>query len=76
MMTKEDQPKLNDWNACEYDPETKQAAYTGNNHAIATVLVGSNGKWRLCESCAALPEFRRFTKRRTITWKLENRQGE
>jgi hypothetical protein len=29
----------------------------------ATVSVGANGQWHLCESCAALPYSKRFRKR-------------
>jgi hypothetical protein len=51
---------------CEWDPETGTAALACDRHAMttpATVIVGSNGAWRLCDSCAALPEFRRLRRR-------------
>jgi hypothetical protein len=32
----------------------------------ATVVVGSTGDWHLCEDCARLPRFKRFTSRRPL----------
>jgi len=64
-------PPLADWNACEYNPQEKRAAYENELHAVATWIVGCNGKWRLCDACAALPEFKRLRKRSRITWRLE-----
>lgn len=56
------------WNGdpCEYNPEAKRAAYENEVHAQAELIVGANGKWRLCGSCAALPEFKRLRKRKVI----------
>jgi len=48
---------------CEYNPQEKRAAYDNEVHAAATTIAGSNGKWRLCDECAALPEFARLKKR-------------
>ena len=42
---------------CEYNPAAGRAAYGHELHAAAEVVVG---KWRLCASCAALPEFGRY----------------
>lgn len=54
-------------NPCEWDPRTEQAALsTLSAHDVATVTVGANGRWRLCDSCAALPIFKRFRWRRRI----------
>lgn len=50
-------------NPCEYNPEKKAAAFENEVHAQATMIVGAKGQWRLCASCAALPEFRRFKTR-------------
>ena len=30
----------------------------------ATLIVGAEGQWRLCQACSELPEFRRFKVRR------------
>jgi hypothetical protein len=48
---------------CEYNPAEKRAAYENEVHANADFVVGANGLWRLCSSCAALPEFKRLKKR-------------
>lgn len=45
---------------CEYDPKTKEAVYMDKVHAVAELIMGYNGKWRVCKSCAELPEFKRF----------------
>jgi hypothetical protein len=50
---------------CEWDPEENAPGYVGDAHnAPADVVVGSNGEWHLCSSCAALPRFKRYRKRR------------
>lgn len=51
---------------CFYVPEKKRAAYWDEVHAKATWIVGFRGKWRLCDSCAALPEFKKYRKRKKI----------
>ena len=51
---------------CEWNPRTNQPAWSNELHFRTTkaeVIVGANGQWRLCQSCAALPVFRRFRKR-------------
>jgi hypothetical protein len=51
---------------CEWDPETGTPAIDCDRHTrytIARVIVGSGGRWRLCDSCAAQPEFRRLRRR-------------
>lgn len=48
---------------CEYNPDEKRAAWENEVHAQADFVVGANGQWRLCASCAALPEFKRYRKR-------------
>lgn len=60
---------------CEYSPEHKRAAYTTEVHARADVIVGHNGKWRLCRPCAALPEFSRFRVRHEIHAVKKTRPG-
>ena len=58
---------------CEWDPRRNAPAqgipvpggyegYTGCK-ARATMFVGANGAWRLCDGCAALPRFKRYRKR-------------
>lgn len=47
---------------CEWNPATGTAANMDDpTHGVATVSVG-DGKWHLCESCAALPQFKRYKK--------------
>ena len=51
---------------CEWNPSENRAAYDIDDHYLNTparVIVGADGQWRLCESCAALPRFKRFRKR-------------
>lgn len=52
---------------CEYNPDEKRPAWDYEVHDEAEVIVGHNGKWRLCLKCAALPEFKRFRKRKLIS---------
>lgn len=52
---------------CEWDPDKDTDGVVGQEHAPAAVLVGANGEWRLCESCAELPRFARYTVRQKIT---------
>lgn len=55
---------------CEFDPSTGLASWSDSTHYLqeqATVLVGADGKWRLCQSCSELPVFRRYRKRTQIT---------
>jgi hypothetical protein len=58
---------------CEWDPEENQPArYIPDTEQSwgcpndAALIVGANGQWRLCESCAALPKFNRFRRRKPI----------
>jgi hypothetical protein len=57
---------------CEWNPHTKSLAqrrWAGDRYVYsgcaneATLSVGADGKYHLCESCAALPEFRRYRRR-------------
>ncbi len=49
---------------CEWDPKlTAPVASAKAAHARADLIVGANGRWRLCRSCAALPYFSRLRKR-------------
>ena len=53
-------------NRCDWNPVFGRAALTPSVESdcrnLAKVSLG-NGKWHLCERCAALPRFKRFTKR-------------
>ena len=52
---------------CEWNPTEKRPAFEGDpSHGEAKLAVGVDGKWHLCESCAALPEFARYRKRRPL----------
>jgi len=54
---------------CEWNPEINGPAVYGDEHnasARADVLVGADGKWRLCASCAGLTTFGRFRRRLPI----------
>lgn len=52
---------------CEWNPDADRPGLTGDRyHDDASVLVGSDGAWRLCASCAGLPRFARFRVRRPI----------
>lgn len=50
---------------CEWNPQLDRPAFVDDEelHGEATVMVGSDGKWHLCASCAALPRFARFKQR-------------
>jgi len=53
--------------ACEWNPVTSEPAKEGDvPHAAAVVSVGADGRWHLCESCAALPKFKRLRVRRPV----------
>lgn len=55
-----------DGDGCEWNPETNRPAEFGDRHfndAHATVIVGGQINYRLCDSCAALPNFKRMKKR-------------
>ncbi len=55
-------PEVDD--GCEWDPETNgPSKITVPSHAAAELIVGAKGEWRLCRSCAALPQFGKFRKR-------------
>lgn len=63
-----------EWNPAEGEPSTyahingplpKKIDYYGCQNT-STQIIGHNGKWRLCDSCAALPEFKKYRKRKEI----------
>jgi hypothetical protein len=53
---------------CEYNPVQHRASYEPDDLGACPneteYVVGADGLWHLCGSCAALPEFRRFKKTR------------
>ena len=49
---------------CEWNPKTNTTAYEDEWHAEAEYIVGAKGNFRLCSTCAALPKFKRYKKRR------------
>jgi hypothetical protein len=60
-------------NPCEWDPVRGLPATDEEPaHAEATVSVGADGTWHLCDACAALPRFKGYRSRRPITG---NREG-
>jgi len=51
---------------CEWNPSMNRAAFDTDEHHRTTpaeIIVGAEGKWRLCAECAALPRFARYRKR-------------
>jgi hypothetical protein len=49
---------------CEWNPEQHRPAFDDDPpHGEATQVVGVDGKWHLCDGCAALPEFARYRRR-------------
>lgn len=52
--------------SCEWNPTAGRAAYWNESHAPASVIVGKGYEWRLCENCAALPQFSGFAWRKPI----------
>lgn len=63
---------------CEWDPERGQPAAVVVVPVVPTdwdrrerqgctnramLSVGANGEWHLCDTCAALPDFKRFRRR-------------
>lgn len=52
---------------CEWNPYAAMAAIRDGDQHIgcqsdATICVGADGKWHLCESCSLLPRFKRYKK--------------
>lgn len=51
---------------CEWNPEMGRASYTDEFHAVAEIIVGADGAWRLCAKCVALKIFKQYRKRVAI----------
>ena len=57
---------------CEWDPTRDSPATTTEGcRNRADLIVGADGKWRLCFSCARLPRFKRLRLRAPIPHPLE-----
>ena len=57
---------------CEWDPTRDSPATTTEGcRNRADLIVGADGKWRLCFSCARLPHFKSLRKRVPIKRPLE-----
>lgn len=55
---------------CEWNPDEDRIALSTDEHhrtTRATVLLGSDQTWHLCQSCSELPRFSRFRRRRALT---------
>lgn len=66
---------------CEWSPSRSDACYADDPHWLdrsvkAEWIVGAKSQWRLCESCASLPKFKRFTSRKRIHVSQEASDGE
>lgn len=54
---------------CEWDPARERPALDDPRQGClneATVCVGRDGLWHLCESCADLPYFKRYKRREAL----------
>lgn len=63
---------------CEWSPTHDRPAFLTDGHhrtVLATLILGHNGAWRVCESCSKLHKFRHFTVRRQITPAKEANHG-
>ena len=52
--------------SCEWNPEENRPSTEGEHEVPVEVFVGARDLWRLCASCAALPEFERYRVRREV----------
>lgn len=49
---------------CDWNPTEQRLARSDDaHHGWAVWSVGGRNTWHLCEACAALPKFKRFTRR-------------
>jgi hypothetical protein len=65
----DEQRTVKSGDGCEWNPGENRGAWKWDDHTMtvpAAVLLGANGEWRLCESCAALRRFNRYRVRREI----------
>ena len=59
---------------CEWSPEDDRPALSSDVHHQTTpamFIIGADGQWRLCSSCAVLPRFKRFRTKRIIPQRTE-----
>lgn len=57
------------FDGCDWEPARNRPALRSDVHhrtTRATVLVGHDGAWRLCDQCSGLQRFARYRKRRPI----------
>ncbi len=60
---------------CEWNPRAERALYDHEKaHALATVSLGRVA-WRLCARCAALPEFKQYRVRKSLTQSKQRPEG-
>jgi hypothetical protein len=53
---------------CEWNPAENRPAFEGDpSHGEAVMMVGVDGKWHLCASCASSETFKRYRVRRPLT---------
>jgi hypothetical protein len=59
---------------CEWNPTADREAFEGDPpHGEATVMVGADGKYHLCDACARLPRFARYRVRRPLGRRVPER---
>lgn len=52
---------------CEWNPTANRPSFdTDTPHGDATQAVGIDGKWLLCDACAASATFKRYRNRRQL----------
>lgn len=52
---------------CEWDPKANGPALSGSGcENQATLSVGGDKNWHLCDDCAALPVFKRLRRRKPL----------
>lgn len=53
---------------CEWNPTENRPAFEDDPpHGEATMMVGVDGRWHLCASCAESGAFKRYRVRRSLT---------
>lgn len=54
---------------CEWNPDKNELATDGDEpHGFAEFVVGAKGQFRLCASCAALKQFKKYRKRNPVKY--------
>lgn len=61
---------------CEWNPDECRASYDNDGcEREATLCVGANGAWHLCEACSAHPMFARLKKTPLVRPARKNLSG-